>query len=366
MRKFIITVVALLFVAAPVAYGQQEGDWPPTDLSKVATGAANFLKIPVGGRALSLVGGGVATVNDVTALFWNPAGIASIDRVTIAYNRTELYAGIKHAFTGVVMPLGLNTRLGIHWLGLNSGEIETTTIDEPDGTGEFFTVLDMTLGLTLTQVLTDRFALGITGKMVQERVHRVQANSFALDIGSTFNTGLLGTRLGMSLLNLGGSMKLEGPDLRFTREIDNEDEGVTAGLNPYGYLETLEFDLPLVFRLGLALDVLGGISTFMANDQNRVTVLFDMDDAVDGVARVGVSMEYAWNETIYGRMGYRIRSKLGEEMRRYSGVYRELMSFGYGVGLNTVAAGYAIQLDYGMADYGDLGTVSQLFLSIGF
>jgi len=34
--------------------------------------------------------------------------------------------------------------------------------------------------------------------------------------------------------------------------------------------------------------------------------------------------------------------------------------------LNTTVSGYAIQLDYGVADYGDLGTVSQFFLSLGF
>jgi hypothetical protein len=366
MRKLVISVVALLLVAAPAAYGQQEGDFPPTDLTKVGTCAANFLKIPVGGRALSFVGGGIATVNDATALFWNPAGIAAIDRFTVAYNRTDMYAGIKHSFTAAVLPLGLNTRLGIHYLGLNSGEMEVTTVDVPDGTGEYFTVLDMSLGVTFTQILTDRFALGLTGKFVQERVHRVQANAFALDIGSTFNTGLLGTRLGMSLMNLGTKMQLTGPDLAFTREVNHEDDGVTAGLNPASEVKTLEYDLPLIFRMGISLDLLGGLSTFMANDMNRVTVLIDMDDAVDQIARLGLSMEYAWNETIYGRIGYRLRSKLGEEMGRYSGTYRELMSFGYGLGLNTVAAGYAIQLDYGMADYGDLGTVSQLFLSIGF
>ena len=81
MRKVISIACALLLVTASVAYGQQEGDKPPTDLSKVGTSAANFLKLPIGARSLSLAGTGLATNDDATALYWNPAGISKIDRM---------------------------------------------------------------------------------------------------------------------------------------------------------------------------------------------------------------------------------------------------------------------------------------------
>ncbi len=367
MRKLFAGALALLLVTATVAYGQQEGDIPPTDLSKVGTSAANFLKLPVGARALALGGGGVATVQDATALYWNPAGIGGIDRVTLAYNRFDLYAGITHTFTGLVMPLGLNTRIGVSYIGLNSGEMEITTVEEPDGTGEFFEVVNTAIGVTFSQILTDRFTLGITGKWVQEKIQRAVANGIALDVGSTFNTGLLGTRLGMAILNMGPKMQLDGPDLAFDRQLDDEPGELTAGLNPAANLETLEYDLPLMFRLGVSIDLLGGISTFMTNDMNRVTALIDIEDANDQVARVGVSLEYAWNEMVYARFGYRVRSKLSDQLgARLSDRHRETFELGYGLGLNTIVSGYALQLDYGLADYGDLGTVNQFFLSVGF
>ena len=367
MRKLFTLTVALLLVTATVAYGQQEGDTPPTDLSKVGTSAANFLKLPVGARALALGGGGIATIQDATALYWNPAGIGAIDRVTLAYNRAELYAGITHTFTGLVMPLGLNSRIGVSYIGLNSGEMEVTTVEEPQGTGEFFEVVNTAIGITFSQILTDRFTLGITGKWVQEKIQRAVANGIALDVGSTFNTGLLGTRLGMAILNMGPKMQLDGPDLAFNRQLDDEPGELTAGLNPAANLETLTYDLPLMFRMGVSIDLLGGISTFMTNDMNRVTALIDIEDANDQVARVGLSMEYAWNETIYARFGYRIRGKLSEQLgARLQDRPREAFELGYGLGLNTVVSGYAIQLDYGLAEYGDLGTVNQFFLSLGF
>ncbi len=367
MRKVTTLAVALLLVTATVAYGQQEGDIPPTDLSKVGTSAANFLKLPIGARALALGGGGVATVKDATALYWNPAGIAAIDRMTLAYNKADLYAGITHSMTALVMPLGLNSRIGVSYIGLNSGEMEVTTVEEPGGTGEYFEVTNTCIGLTFSQILTDRFSLGITAKWVQEKIQRAVANGVALDVGSTFNTGLLGTRLGMAILNMGPKMRLDGPDLVFDRQLDDEPGEITAGLNPQSKLSTLDYDLPLMFRMGVAIDLLGGISTFMANDMNRVTALVDIEDANDQVARMGVSMEYAWNEMVYARFGYRVRSKVSEQLgERLRDRYRELFTMGYGLGLNTTVSGYAIQLDYGVADYGDLGTVSQFFLSLGF
>jgi hypothetical protein len=367
MRKVLATALALLLVTATVAYGQQEGDTPPTDLSKVGTSAANFLKLPVGARSLALGGGGVATVRDATALYWNPAGIGGIDRVTLAYNRFDLYAGITHTFTGLVMPLGLNTRVGVSYIGLNSGEMEITTVEDPGGTGEFFEVVNTAIGVTFSQILTDRFTLGITGKWIQEKIQRAVANGIALDVGSSFNTGLLGTRLGMAILNMGPKMKLDGPDLAFDRQINVEPGELTAGLNPEANLKTLDYDLPLMFRLGVSIDLLGGISTFMTNDMNRVTALIDIEDANDQVARVGVSLEYAWNEVVYARLGYRIKSQLSDQLgARLAGLDREAFELGYGLGLNTTVSGYAIQLDYGLADYGDLGTVNQFFLSLGF
>ena len=367
MRKVISIACALLLVTASVAYGQQEGDKPPTDLSKVGTSAANFLKLPVGARALALVGTGLATNDDATALYWNPAGISKIDRMTLAFNRADLYAGISHTFTGIIMPLGLNTRLGVHYIGLDSGEMEVTTVDAPEGEGEYFSVNNLSMGVSVSQVLTDRFALGVTVKWIQEKIQRAVANGVAIDIGSTFNTGLLGTRLGMAIMNMGPKMRLRGPDLAFERQLDDDPSQLFAGLRPDAELATLEYDLPLMFRMGLAIDLVGGISTFMANEMNRLTAHVDIEDPNDQVARLAFSAEYAWNETVYLRGGYRLQGKVSEQLgARLQGQPRELMEFGYGAGVRTTLAGYAIQFDFGMADYGDLGSVTQFFFSLGF
>ncbi|MDZ7797853.1 MAG: hypothetical protein U5N56_12850 [Candidatus Marinimicrobia bacterium] len=43
---------------------------------KVGTTAANFLNVPVGGKAAAMGGAYTAVADDPTALFWNPGAIS--------------------------------------------------------------------------------------------------------------------------------------------------------------------------------------------------------------------------------------------------------------------------------------------------
>ncbi len=47
-------------------------------LSKSGTTAAQFLKIGVGARAIGMGGAFAATADDITAMYWNPAGLARV------------------------------------------------------------------------------------------------------------------------------------------------------------------------------------------------------------------------------------------------------------------------------------------------
>jgi len=49
-------------------------------VSKVGTTAGEFLKIGVGSRATAMGGAFVAVSNDVSSLYWNPAGIAKLEK----------------------------------------------------------------------------------------------------------------------------------------------------------------------------------------------------------------------------------------------------------------------------------------------
>ena len=98
---------------------------------------------------------------------------------------------------------------------------------------------------------TDRLRIGVTGKYIREDILTSYMQSFALDIGSNFNTGIYGFVLGMSVTNLGPEVKYGGQGL----EVELEDDTFSK--------ITEEFPLPMTFRLGLMNEVMGPNSEFM-------------------------------------------------------------------------------------------------------
>ena len=74
-------------------------------MSKVGTTAATFLEIPVGARAVGMGGAFVSVANDATALYWNVAGIANLERNEIMGIHSRWIAETSFDFGGLVIPL---------------------------------------------------------------------------------------------------------------------------------------------------------------------------------------------------------------------------------------------------------------------
>ncbi len=60
------------------------------------------------------------------------------------------------------------------------------TVDQPEGTGEFFSAGDIAVGLSYARNLTDRFSIGFSAKYIQETIWHESASAIAIDAGTTF------------------------------------------------------------------------------------------------------------------------------------------------------------------------------------
>ncbi len=324
------------------------GGWAQDDLSKVGTGVAQFLKLGAGGRGTALGDAYSAMTEDVYAMYWNPAGIRKLNRMAVGVSQTELFADIRYNYFGFVKPFGGVQSIGLSVIYIGSGDIERTTIAEPEGTGEFFDTSHMSWGITYARSLTERFDLGITVKYVTERLYREKASTLAFDIGSQFNTGIYGMRIGMVLSNFGGKMKFDGPDLN--TDIDNDITGISHSSG--GRLKTEEWPIPLIFKLGVMIDIIGEDSHFVKDQKNRLTVNLEGNDPVDHLLRYNYGLEYEWNRAVALRLGYKEN-------------YDEA-DLTAGMGLNLAIIGINARIDYAYNDYGLLGDVHNYSIELWF
>ncbi len=331
MKGRFLRIIALAVVLSSQAWA---------GLDHVGTSAVNFLKIGVGGKAVAMGDAFTAIADDPSALYWNPGGIGFQNKMAVNFTYTKWIFGTTHNFLGLVLPMGEIGSVGLSINHFSSGDIEETTIFKPHGTGRVFSASDLSIGLSYARKLTDRYSVGITAKYVSEQLSLESASAVAVDIGSIFIMSYkYNFRMGIALSNFGSDMRMDGLDLETSVSTDNSKQ-VEARLKTYSW------PLPLIFRVGLAADL---IST----DQHRLTIAADVYDPRDYKARENVGMEYAFKSMFFVRGGYKLN-------------YDE-DSFSAGVGFNYKVQGVGnIVFDYSFSDMGRLNNITRFSIGLSF
>ena len=110
-RIWFIWLLALLFVL-PFAQAQAQ-----------QTNPASFLEIGAGARATSVGGAFVALADDVSAVYWNPAGLAQLTGTTISImNRLSAF-DTNYANTNLAFPISNLGMLGLNFTYYGVGDI---------------------------------------------------------------------------------------------------------------------------------------------------------------------------------------------------------------------------------------------------
>ena len=220
MTRLIGALLVVMMLAAIPAAGQ----------TKVGTTAGQFLGISVGPRAMAMGGAYVASNEDVTSIYWNPGAFQQAGKSQLAFSNTDWLVGTKFRWVGLMLNIGSENAIGVSLTQLDYGEEEVTTVALPEGTGERWSAQDLSIGLSYCRRLTDRFSVGATVKYVDQRIWNESATAFAFDIGLLFVTGFQDMRLGVSMSNFGGEMKMDGRDLLQRVDIDPQNSGSNKAL----------------------------------------------------------------------------------------------------------------------------------------
>lgn len=339
-RTHILMAVGI-FVAAVLPTGLVHAQ------NKVGTSAASFLGIATDARAAAMGSAQVAVEGGPNGVHWNPAILARIDGNGVDFLRADWFVDSQyhHMAAGVRTPIA---NLGLSVMLLDYGEMEVTTIANPEGTGELFNPSDLAVGLTIARNITNRFAAGATVKYVSQKIWNEKASGTALDLGVFYQAGVRNLRIGMSMSNFGSDMSLSGKDLRRAIDIDPNIEGNNPRLG--AELETDEWPMPLTFRVGIALDP-------WTSENQRITVSVDATHPNDNAESASFGVEYAFHEFFYLRGGYRQAFAEAAEDGGLTG------GFGLSYRVSNVVTAY---FDYVFQDYGDLGTPQMWTLGATF
>lgn len=284
-KKFIgiLIIVLLVVTALPVT----------AQISKVGTSGAQFLKIGVGARAAGMGFAFSALANDATALYWNPAGIAWLEKNQFSASYTSWFSDVRHYFVGVVIPVSSTSSIGVHVLGVTMGEMEETTLADPEGTGRTFTASDVALGVTYAQKMADNISLGITFKYVRQTIWEMSASGIAFDAG-TYYTPFPELRLAMNISHFGPDMKFTGGNLVQRVPAPNDPQVVTNQS-----LETTPYSLPTTFRIGLTYQLVN-------MDDILVTTAADGVHWSDNFEQLNLGAEVTLLKVLSLRAGYNL------------------------------------------------------------
>ncbi|MFH1098190.1 MAG: PorV/PorQ family protein [Candidatus Desantisbacteria bacterium] len=262
------------------------------------TCAENFLKLGVGARAIGMGEAFTAVASDANAIYWNPAGLANLNRRQINAMHNTWLVDTYYDHLSFATPFKSGAMCaGLTYLG--SGDIDKRDASGGQSDSTSFTAYDMALIGGYGWKFSDKVLVGVSGKLIQSKIDSYDAHGVAVDLGILSQTPVENLTVGGTIQNIGSTIK-------FDKDGD---------------------PLPLMIKVGAAYTML----------DNNLTTALDITKARDNDVKFNVGGEYLIAKSFAVRAGY--SSKIDE-----------------GAGI-TAGIGYkhpVVTVDYAYVPWGDL------------
>lgn len=293
--------------------------------AKVGTAGAKFLDIGISARAMGMGEAYSAIANDVSAIYYNPAGLTQLFSREAMFTHIDYPAGINYEFAAVALPVeALAGVIGIGFYNLNSGDIPLTTYGYLGNTetgvfeGEYFRAVDYAVSLSYARSLTEHFSLGGTFKLIGEYYDNESARGWAADVGTLYDTGYRGFKIAISIVNF-------GPDMQMVQQ---------------------EYPLPINFKFGSSFN-------FIESPDHLAVFALEGAHPSDNLEQYNAGIEYWYLEKFSVRVGNRFNY--------------DTDGFTAGAGMKwPFGEASEIRVDYSYQDFGFLREIHRFSFAVAF
>ncbi len=314
--------------------------------SKTGTTIGQFLLIEPSARIAGMGNAGVAAPDGLDAVYFNPAVIGQLERISLQLSHSAWLAGIRYDYAALAIPVGKWGCAVADLTALNSGAIDVRTVSQPLGTGERYEVSDVAIGLGYGRRVTDRFSAGGRVHYVQETIWHSSLNTVVFDVGTLYEVSERGLHIGASVSNFGTQGRYSGRDLGVVYDGDPTRYGDNGTLP--GDVTTDAFAVPVLFRVGLGMPV-----RLSPNASLQLAVdAFHPSDNTEGMS-AGAELEYARRVEL--RAGWQDAFQKDTEL-----------GLTLGGGFRGRIDVYGFQADYGWANHRRLGSMHRFTLGFTF
>ncbi len=192
MKKTVFSLILALFAAVA---GAQESQT-----------AYNFLRLPISAHAAALGGDNVTIIEDDPSLmFSNPALLSSVSDKSINLNFMTYMAGAKTASASFNRTIGKRASAAVMAQYMDYGSMKQ--MDENNvQTGEF-SAKDIAVSGVFSYILGERFAGGITAKIINSYIGDYSSWAVGIDLGLNYYDPDREWSVSLVAKNLGGQLK---------------------------------------------------------------------------------------------------------------------------------------------------------------
>lgn len=286
--------IASLSIVSSTTYAGNE--------DRVGQSGASQLQINPWARSSGFGSANTASVTGLESVNFNVAGLAFTNKTEVMFAHTRWLSGsgINLNAFGLSQRVGETGVLGLNLMSMSFGDIDVTTVDQPEGGQGTFSPQYLNLNLSYAKEFSNSIYGGLTVKVISESITDADARGVAFDAGIRYVTGPKdNVKFAIALRNVGPQMRFNGDGFSTKLLLDEKEFTLEQRTEPFELPSSLSIGVAYDYYIGEEADAEGetlaamhritGAGTFLANSFGKDQIM--------------VGAEYAFKEMFMFRAG---------------------------------------------------------------